>query len=227
MPFILYGTSKEYHIDHVLGSAPNAQLTASGVSLNVEPALDDSKKYTLTFDRQIERAMQPFTYRHPPAFFKPNATMTVTVHESGSATVSTGTLTLSPTAGDIFVDYEHLNEEIAADVYVMVPKNLEKPEQEIKGDVDNISRTLVSLFQSQDITWSMNVPSAIRRKLAVANEYSVTLSTPDVSMVKPGAYFAIVSRFIGKQPSLAQALRSAQHQAWVANFEQMARVEAT
>jgi hypothetical protein len=219
MPFHLYGTSTEYHIEHVLGSAPNAQLTASGVTLDVIPALDNSKTYTLTFDKHVEWAMQPFTCSQPLEFFKPNATFDITVRENNSASVSKGTLTLSKNAGDIFVDYEYLNEEIAADVYVVVPMDSKKPEQQIRTDVDNISQTLVSLFQSQNITWSMNVPSAIRRKLAVAAEYSITLGMPDASMVKPGAYFAIVSRFISKQPTL----KSAQHVAWEVSFEQVGR----
>jgi hypothetical protein len=222
MPFILYGTSREYHIDHVLGSAPNAQLTASRVTLNVTPALDDSKNYSLTFDRQIEWAMQPFTCRQPLAFFRPNATFDITVRESNSMNMSSGTLTLSQNPGDIFVDHEYLNEEIAADIYVTVPKDSQKPEQHIKADIQNISNMLVSLFQSQDITWLMNVPSAIGRRLAAA-EYSVTLGAPDASMVKSGAYFAIVSRFVGKQ---SQALKFAQHRAWEAKFEQMTSVEA-
>jgi hypothetical protein len=217
MPFILYGTSREYHIDHILGSAPNAQLTASGVTLDVMPPLEDSKKYTLTFDKQVEWAMQPFTSRLPLAFFKPNATFAVTVRESSSANVSTGTLTLSQNAGDIFVDYEHLNEEIAADIYVTVPKDSNKSEQQIKRDINIISETLVPLFQSQDITWSMNVPSAIRRKLVIA-DYSVTLGPPDASMVKPGTYFAVVTRFIGKQ---SRALKFSQHEAWEVNFERV------
>jgi hypothetical protein len=220
MPFTLYGSPKEYHIDHVLGSAPNAQLTASGVTLDVTPALDASKKCTaVTFDRQFEWAMQPFTYRQPPTFFKPNATFSITVREHGSTgtSVSTGTLTLPKNPGDIFVDYEHINEEIAADIYVMVPskKDFNKLEQQIKQDIDYISQTLVSLFQSQDITWSMNVPSAIRRKLVVAEQYSVTLGPPDACMVIPGAYYVIVSRFVGRQPSSSSApLKFAQHEAW-------------
>lgn len=222
MPFFLSGTSKGYHIDHVLGSAPNAQLTASGVTLDVKPELDDSKKYRLTFDKQVEWAMQPFTSRQPPAFFKPNATFAVTVLENDSV-VSTGSLTLSQNAGDIFVDYEHLNEEIAVDIYIMVPKNSEKPTDEVKADIDNISTTLVSLFQREDITWSMNVPSAIKRKLVVATEYSVTLGMPDPAAIKPEAYFAIVSRFIGRLPSHSQTLKFAQHQAWVAHIEQRAQ----
>ena len=218
MPFFLYGTSKEYHINHVLRSAPNVQLTASNVTLDVSPALDDSKKYTLTLDRQLEWAMQPFTSSQTLAFFKPNATFAIIVRDNISASVSNGTLTLSQNAGDIFVDNEHLNEEIAADVYLMVPKESKTPKQQIQSDIDNISNTLVSLFQSQDITWSMNVPSAVRRKLAVSQEYLVTLGIPDASMVKTGTYFSIVSRFNGRQ----QLHRSAQHLAWEANFEQNA-----
>jgi hypothetical protein len=226
MPFILYGTSKEYHIDHVLGSAPNAQLTASGVTLNVTPALDDSKKYTLAFDKQIEWAMQPFTYRQRMTFFKPDVTFAITVCESGFASVSKGTLTLSQNAGDIFVDYEHLNEEIAADIYITVPRHSKKPEQQIKADIDNISKMIVSLFQSQELTWSMNVLSTIRRKMTVG-EYSVTLSAPDTCMVKPGTYFVIVSRFVGKQPPQSQALRFGGHKVWEANFEEEARGSTT
>ena len=215
MPFNLHGTSSEYHIEHVLGSAPNAQLIASRVTLDVTPVLDNSKTYTLTFDKHVEWAMQPVTCSQPLEFFKPNATFDITVRETNLGSVSKGSLTLSKDAGDIFVDSEHLNEEIAADVYVMVPMDSKKSEQQVKTDIDNIGQTLVSLFQSQKITWSMNVPSTIRRKLAVAMEYSITLGMPDASTVKPGAYFVIVSRFIRKRPTL----KSTQQMAWGKEFE--------
>jgi hypothetical protein len=200
MPFIVYGSSKEYHIDHVLRSAPNAQLTASGVVLNVTPPLDNLKTYMLTFDGHIEWTMHPFTHRHPPRFFKPDTAFTITIRETGTHGVSAGTLKLSRNPGDIFVDYEHLNEEIAADIYVTVHKDSEKPVQQIKADIDHICQIVVSLFQTQEITWLMNVPSIIAQKLATA-EYLVTLGAPEISMVKPGSYLGIVSRFVGKQTS--------------------------
>ncbi|THH16889.1 hypothetical protein EW146_g3821 [Bondarzewia mesenterica] len=181
MPFYLYGSSKEYHIDHVLGSAPNAQLSASGVTLDVTPALDDSKKYTFTFDREIEWAMQPFT------------------EGSTSTSVSEGTITLPQNAGDIFVDYEHLNEEIAADVYIMVPRDSTMSDEQIKADIDNMSWFLAQMLRCKGVLGDAGRPEA--------------------STIKEGAYFAIVSRFTGKQPTDTKALRSAQHQAWVAKFE--------
>ena len=117
------------------------------------------------------------------------------------------------------MDYEHLNEEIAADVYIMVRQDSTKPDDQIKVDIDNISRQLVSLFDKEKITWLDNVPHSLRLKCPVANEYSVTLGVPDASTIKDGAYFAVVSRFIGKQPTNTEALRFAQHKAWVAKFE--------
>ena len=221
MPFTLYGSPEEWHIDHILENAPNAQLTASGVTLNVAPALDGSKNYIVTFNKQIEWGMQPFTCRQPPKFFKPDTTFAITVRETDSQSVSTGTLTLSQNAGEVFVNYCNLNEEIAADIYVTVPKDSNIPEQQIKPDIDNISKMLVSLFQIQDITWSMNVPSAIRRNLAVAQYYSVTLGPPDAAVVKPRTYHAIVSRFVGGQQAQTGTL---QHETWGVNFE---RFEAT
>jgi hypothetical protein len=72
----------------------------------------------------------------------------------------------------------------------------------------------------------MNVLSTIRRKM-VAGEYSVTLSAPDTCMVKPGTYFVIVSRFVGKQPPQSQGIRFAGHTVWEANFEEGVRGSTT
>ena len=62
MPFYLYGHGKESHIDHVLKTSPNAQLTSDCVSLDLKPQI---KKWKLVsgvvavLSNVNESSMQP------------------------------------------------------------------------------------------------------------------------------------------------------------------------
>ncbi|KAL8834411.1 MAG: hypothetical protein Q9176_007498 [Flavoplaca citrina] len=63
MPFYLYGTPSSLHIDHMLLLAPNIQLSASNVTLSVDPPIPAEKLKNgciLYLDGVQESAMQPF-----------------------------------------------------------------------------------------------------------------------------------------------------------------------
>ncbi|KAL9602441.1 MAG: hypothetical protein Q9219_001865 [cf. Caloplaca sp. 3 TL-2023] len=63
MPFYLYGTPENPHIDHMLLLAPNIQLSASNISLSLDPPLNPSLLHEgciLFLDDVQEAAMQPF-----------------------------------------------------------------------------------------------------------------------------------------------------------------------
>lgn len=63
MPFYLYGTPSSIHIDHMLLLAPNIQLSASNVTLSVDPPIPATSLKNgciLYLDDVQERAMQPF-----------------------------------------------------------------------------------------------------------------------------------------------------------------------
>ena len=63
MPFYLYGTPSSLHIDHMLLLAPNIQLSASNVTLSVDPPILAEKLKNgciLYLDGVQESAMQPF-----------------------------------------------------------------------------------------------------------------------------------------------------------------------
>ncbi|THH16278.1 hypothetical protein EW146_g4346 [Bondarzewia mesenterica] len=63
MPFYLYGTPDEQHIDHMLLRAPNIQLSAANVALSTDPVLisDDLQKGLILYAEGLhERSMQPF-----------------------------------------------------------------------------------------------------------------------------------------------------------------------
>lgn len=216
MPFTLFGSSSTgYHIEHALRTSPNVQLSASGVSLSVSPVLSDAKKYTVTLDNKVEAIMLPITRQ--PLFFQPNEKLSVTVWE-GSVRVAQGDLTLPASAGSIFFDCDFLNEEIAADVYVAVPAGSTAPDYVAQQDIDKIAGELVARFRYKDITWTDNVPHAIRRKYPVAKNYSVTLGIPEEGTVKPGSYFAVVSRFVSSLPANKKPRMLARYQACIDTF---------
>jgi len=87
MPFYLYGGLEEMHIDHMLLHAPNAQLTASDVTLELHDG-DKSKVASGLrkgligiVDTLPEHLMQPFTAEHHPTFFRAGVQVAVTIFQ--------------------------------------------------------------------------------------------------------------------------------------------------
>lgn len=127
MPFYLYGTREQRHIDHILLCSPNVQLTADQVTLHIDP---DSGIYEPDFEQELEKgliavmddvreyAMQPFDDEHQPSFFAPSVTFRVSLHrdsakgpEAGiaSSVLARATLTLG---GCTYVDYNFINRDL-------------------------------------------------------------------------------------------------------------------
>ncbi|KAI0060318.1 pyridoxal-dependent decarboxylase domain protein [Artomyces pyxidatus] len=126
MPFYLYGTLEEIHIDHMLLRAPNALLTASDVT--VELADGDRTSFAAGLKKGLiavvesipEHLMQPYTSDHKPDFFQPGLKVDITIyHDRRTAQsqgpgladnlgtpIARGTLTLGDS---IFVDSTMLN----------------------------------------------------------------------------------------------------------------------
>ncbi|KAM7198694.1 Pyridoxal phosphate-dependent transferase [Naviculisporaceae sp. PSN 640] len=135
MPFYIYGTSNEIHIDHILTRAPNITLSAGNVTL----ALDNSENANsksgaiLTIEGLHEAAMQTFAEKNDELpststgkfFFSPGKEFAVKIWEDsrgpgesalGLVTelltkqepIATGTLTLGE---DVIVDVEKLNRD--------------------------------------------------------------------------------------------------------------------
>ncbi|KAJ3507603.1 hypothetical protein NLJ89_g6212 [Agrocybe chaxingu] len=130
MPFYLYGTKHQQHIDHMLLHAPNIQLSASRVLFTLDkpiPAFVNGDGNMLSgliaiANTTHEGAMQPFNVDHEPSFFAPRRELPVTIYKDPNPTnahgprllkglgepVATGIMTLSPC---IFVDYTLVNQE--------------------------------------------------------------------------------------------------------------------
>jgi len=128
MPFYLYGTTSQQHIDHMLLHAPNVQLSAAQVTLALDTDISTlADGYLLSRLIVIantirEDAMQPFNADHKPTFFTTGRVLPVTIYrDPNPATqpgprllqdlglpVATGTLTLPPGR---FIDYTVLNLE--------------------------------------------------------------------------------------------------------------------
>lgn len=178
--------------------SPNVQLSATHVKLNVTPPLPENSRGIVTFENQFESFQQPFTEAHEPSFFRAGNSFPVTIssYEDQTHHIAKGVLTLPARQGDIFIDYKHLNQEAAFDIYIVAPNT----SSQSKVKLDLLARQVVQLFEEKQeqagpkISWASNVPEAIRKHLDVPRDYNVTLGVPPLDIQ---AAFVVVSRFIG------------------------------
>jgi glutamate/tyrosine decarboxylase-like PLP-dependent enzyme len=137
MPFYLYGTKDEHHIDHILVRSPNIQLSAENVQLKLaDGGLPDeqlSQGAILYAEGVEEAAMQPFLtteellappgHSHHQFFFRPGQEFSVKIFRDphqpdakgpGLADVTekeqiaTGTMVLGER---LYVDSDHVNKD--------------------------------------------------------------------------------------------------------------------
>ena len=117
MPFFLYGTGSQAHIDHVLFTSPNTQLNSDQVDLQLGLALDMKETYCCRLQLP-EQAMQPLPANKYIAsdahfFFRPGVKYDVAIfkdtklNEDGDKPITTGTIVLGKVA---FADTDMLNE---------------------------------------------------------------------------------------------------------------------
>ncbi|KAF8813146.1 PLP-dependent transferase [Phlegmacium glaucopus] len=116
MPFYLYGTSDQLHIDHILFTSPNTQLNSDQVKLEIVGQLP---AYPVCCRLQLpEQAMQPLPSNNGMAsdnnfFFRPRVTYDVAIfknmelNEDGETPLAKGKLTLGDS---VFTDTDMLNE---------------------------------------------------------------------------------------------------------------------
>jgi hypothetical protein len=96
MPFYLYGTRQEMHIDHILVQAPNAQLSAGEVTAELiegsEPVFSAGLRNGLiaVADALPEHLMRPFTSDRLESFFHPGAKLDLSVYLDEEAARSQG-----------------------------------------------------------------------------------------------------------------------------------------
>ena len=96
MPFYLYGTEQEVHVDHVLVQTPNAQLSAGEVTVELlegstsvfASGLKDG--LIAVADTIPEHLMQPFTSDRLKYFFHPRAKLDVSIYLDQKAVQSDG-----------------------------------------------------------------------------------------------------------------------------------------
>ncbi len=96
MPFYLYGTAQEMHIDHVLLRVPNAQLSAGEVTVEL---LGGDRSVFLAglkggliavADAVPELLMQPLSANGLKSFFHPGAKLAVSIYHDQNAARSQG-----------------------------------------------------------------------------------------------------------------------------------------
>lgn len=124
MPFYLYGSNAEMHLDHVLKTAPNAQISFDQVTASLSPALSDQQLndgVVVVLDDVFERSLQPFPLESsgsvslgaPGLSLKPEVTHRASVYKSydeyksGKGTpIATGTVSVGDT---VFADWGDVN----------------------------------------------------------------------------------------------------------------------
>ncbi|KAH9179372.1 pyridoxal phosphate-dependent transferase [Lactarius sanguifluus] len=89
MPFYLYGTAQEMHIDHVLLRGPNAQLSAGDVTVELLEG-DRPDGLIAVADAIPELLMQPLSANRLNSFFHPGAKLAVSIYHDLYPTQSQG-----------------------------------------------------------------------------------------------------------------------------------------
>ncbi|KAE8356184.1 pyridoxal phosphate-dependent transferase [Aspergillus coremiiformis] len=127
MPFDLYGSGSEYHINHILKASPNAQLNADCVSLSLSPPLTEkqlSSGVVVVFDTVFERSLQPLpTGRdgqilpHVPGLnFQPGTQYRVSVFSNENEqknSIATGEIRLGQM---VYADWREINADPVEDM---------------------------------------------------------------------------------------------------------------
>lgn len=111
MPFYLYGTKTEANIDHILLRAPNIQLTAERVKLQIDKPLSTdqlARGVICCLDSVREAALQPFpgtvdVRSNPGFFFSPGKNLPVTIYRDlrGASEDGPGIVDVIGKSGDV------------------------------------------------------------------------------------------------------------------------------
>jgi hypothetical protein len=99
MPFYLYGTAHQQHIDHVLLRAPNIQLSASQVRIGKFEGLNPQDRAWINglknglvavMEDVYESVIQPLTKGNEPKFFKAGESFRIRIYEERSPVAQNG-----------------------------------------------------------------------------------------------------------------------------------------
>lgn len=176
MPFYLFGSGTQVHIEHVLLKDQNVQLAGSQVQLSVSPRLTPtqlSKGLVAILTNRYERAMQPSSELHKPEFFVTGAASHVTIYEDPFAhstdpkidmrdfidrvtaqpQIAAGTLTLGP---EVYNDATHLNQDILSPVSIRVAPD---------ADTHAVLKSVKAAVKKPDVWLSDDVKGALHAKV--------------------------------------------------------------
>ncbi|PHH66022.1 hypothetical protein CDD81_547 [Ophiocordyceps australis] len=126
MPFHLYGSGSEIHIDHILETSPNAQLASDCVTIHTHPHLTQgqirSGSLIAEFQHVYERSLQPLPTDNqgqlitkiPGLAFVPGTHFKVEIFDGHSRRhVATGTIGLGTS---VYADWREINRDPAEEL---------------------------------------------------------------------------------------------------------------
>ncbi|KAH9842546.1 uncharacterized protein C8Q71DRAFT_699191 [Rhodofomes roseus] len=222
MPFFLYGSPKEQHIDHVLLKNDNVQLSSSRVELDFGPSAERIRKeigsgtgFILTFDDLREHAMQPFGRRHKPDFFAPNRTFRVSLHmdpftSHGLEAVdmhqlfdhlqlekptAQGTITLGES---VYLDYAHLNRDTVPRLCITPTEQLTRDQLllSVTKDYQKIVDDIVRIVSHESAAAAPDIDEHILARAALPTKYALGKSGEGPGHAGPSAAGKVhLSRF--------------------------------
>ncbi|KAI0933654.1 hypothetical protein AcV5_005745 [Taiwanofungus camphoratus] len=240
MPFYLYGTHNEQHIDHVLLKDPNAQLSASRVKLELSSGSklgsELPKGVIAIMDDIREHAMQPYGHGHHPDFFAVGRSYKISIYADpfdgryGQAALdihtmfdkldltealAKGTITLG---NSIYVDDAHLNRDTIPDLHITLP--MEQLTRDVlllsvTHDYEQIKQDIERLLGDINILAAQDVDKAIMAKVSLPGNYSFERASTAQSQP-----VARLSRFALPGSSDDHSRKLAVRQGWKDAFDQ-------
>ncbi|KZT73992.1 hypothetical protein DAEQUDRAFT_720836 [Daedalea quercina L-15889] len=242
MIFFLYGTPKEQHIDHMLLTKDNVQLSSSCVQLDFGPSTErilseigSKSALMLVFDDLREHEMQPFGGRHKPDFFAPNRTFRVTLrmdpcleygpaalnmrlHESEiGEPVAQGTITLGES---VYVDYVHLNRDTVPQLCITPMEQLTRDQLllSVTNDYQRIVDDLVRIVSHESAGVAPDIEEHILARAALPSKYSLGKAS-DSQETGTAPSKVHVSRFTIPHPSDAYSRQMTVRNGWKDMFD--------
>ncbi|KAI0948556.1 hypothetical protein AcV7_009267 [Taiwanofungus camphoratus] len=239
MPFYLYGTHNEQHIDHILLKDPNAQLSASRVKIELSSGSklgsELPKGVIAVMDDIREHAMQPYGHGHHPDFFAVGRSYKVSIYvdpfdgQYGQAALdihtmldkldltealAKGTITLG---NSIYVNDAHLNRDTIPDLHITLP--MEQLTRDVlllsvTHDYEQIKHDIERLLGDINILAAQDVDKAIMAKVSLPGNYSFERAS--IAQSQP---VARLSRFALPGSSDDHSRKLAVRQGWKDAFD--------
>lgn len=245
MPFFLYGTANELHIDHILLKSPNMQLSCGNVELHpkgIEKAIDLRNGAIVTFNGMREYAMQPFKRGRHFDYFTPRRTFAIDIYADPfngqhgvesiavgtlfdkldlTRPIATGTLTLG---NNVYIDNSHINRDTVPELSITPREQLTRDELllSVSDDYQKITDDIKRVVSHRSALTAPDIGEHILRNASLPSKYTLrhARDAGEFSEQSGGQPAVDLSRFAMQGPSDEQSRTMAVRKGWKDAFDQ-------